>query len=266
MLQSSRVPAVLSTVAPDAKSRSDVGKLPISLVVFGEETRAKANEVASSSRRRGGAVKRLWRYGVTLAMTTSLVTIVLLVTGWGSAMAAQITNVLVSNTSANPVPVQAVGTLPVHEQGTANVAVSGVVATKASDNPAIQPAEETELFTVGLGATGGGGTVYTVPTGKRLVIETATVIAQLPAGQRASTNLLINLAGATGKTGPGVGVFEIPMSESFDNGTVAICAGSLGSHMYADAGTTVDVSVDRSDGTGSGTFTVAIAGYLVNTP
>jgi hypothetical protein len=211
-------------------------------------------------------VKRLRRYGFTLIATTSLVTIVLLVTGWGSAMAGQVSGVLVTNTNANPVPVQAVGTLPVHEQGTANVAVPGVVSTKASDNPALQPAEETEAFTVGPSTTGGGGTVYTVPAGKRLVIETATAIADLPTGQRASANLLINLAGATGRTGPGIGVFGIPMSLSFDSGTVALSMGSLGSHMYADAGTTVDVSVARSDGAGSGTFTVAIAGYLVSTP
>jgi hypothetical protein len=204
-------------------------------------------------------MKKLRKYGMTFVATTVLVTIVLLVTGWGSAMAAQVTSVLITNTGTS----QAV---PVHEQGTASVTVTNTVPTKASDNPAFQPAEETEAFTLTPGATGGGGTVYTVPAGKRLVIETASVVAQLPTTQRAIANLLINLAGATGHTGPGIGVFMIPMELQFDNGTTALSAGTLGSHMYADAGTTVDVSVGRSDGTGTGTFTVAVAGYLVNTP
>jgi hypothetical protein len=204
-------------------------------------------------------MKKLRKYGMTFVATTVLVTIVLLVTGWGSAMAAQVTSVLITNTGTS----QAV---PVHEQGTASVTVTNTVPTKASDNPAFQPAEETEAFTLTPGATGGGGTVYTVPAGKRLVIETASVVAQLPTTQRAIANLLINLAGATGHTGPGIGVFMFPMELQFDNGTTALSAGTLGSHMYADAGTTVDVSVGRSDGTGTGTFTVAVAGYLVNTP
>jgi hypothetical protein len=204
-------------------------------------------------------MKKLRRYGITLVATTSVVAIVLLVTGWGSAMAAQVTSVLITNSG----PAQAV---PVHEQGTASVSVTSTVQTKASDNPALRPVEETEAFTLAPGTTGGGGTVYTVPAGKRLVLETASVSAELPTTQRANANLLINLAGATGRTGPGIGVFMIPMALQLDNGTVALSAGTVGSHTYADAGTTVDVSVGRSDGTGSGTYTVAVAGYLVNTP
>jgi hypothetical protein len=54
--------------------------------------------------------------------------------GWGSAVAAQITNVFVTNTSSNPVPVQAVGTLPVHEQGTATVNVTNTpLPVKSAD-------------------------------------------------------------------------------------------------------------------------------------
>jgi hypothetical protein len=204
-------------------------------------------------------MKKLRQYSMALVATTGLVTIVLLVTGWGSAVAAQVTSVFITNNGAS----QAV---PVHEQGTASVSVANTVPTKASDNPALQPVEQTEAFTLASGESGGGGTVYTVPGGKRLVIETASVVAQLPTTQQAVANLLINLAGATGHTGPGIGVFVIPMALQFDNGSGAVSNGALGSHMYADAGTTVDVSIGRSDGTGTGTFTVAIAGYLVNTP
>jgi hypothetical protein len=50
-----------------------------------------------------------------------LVTAILLATGWGSAVAAQITTVFVTNDASHPVPVSVNNTtVPVHEQGTAN--------------------------------------------------------------------------------------------------------------------------------------------------
>jgi hypothetical protein len=55
--------------------------------------------------------------------------VILLATGWGTAVAAQITSVLVTNDAAHPVPVQeqradAQGNVRVHEQGTADVNVT----------------------------------------------------------------------------------------------------------------------------------------------
>jgi hypothetical protein len=62
-----------------------------------------------------------------------LVTAILFATGLGSAVGAQISSVFVTNDSANPVPVQeqrtdANGNIKVHEQGTANVNVNGIVS------------------------------------------------------------------------------------------------------------------------------------------
>jgi hypothetical protein len=56
----------------------------------------------------------------------SVATLVLLVTGWGSAVAGSVQSVIVANTASNPVPVAATGTVPVHEQGTAKVAEQNV--------------------------------------------------------------------------------------------------------------------------------------------
>jgi hypothetical protein len=55
----------------------------------------------------------------------SVATVVLLVTGWGSAAADNVTSVIVANPTSKPVPVQEVNTdanrnIKVHEQGTAN--------------------------------------------------------------------------------------------------------------------------------------------------
>jgi hypothetical protein len=56
------------------------------------------------------------KYGMTVVTMVSVATVVLLVTGWGSAVAAQVTSVLVTNDASHPVPVT--------QQGTANVNVT----------------------------------------------------------------------------------------------------------------------------------------------
>jgi hypothetical protein len=80
--------------------------------------------------------------GVGFAM---LVTIIFLSTGWGSAVAAQITNVFVTNDAAHAVPVREQGTVVVQQAGTP---VHFVLA------------EENQQFPT-----------YTVPAGKRLQIQ-----------------------------------------------------------------------------------------------
>jgi len=79
-------------------------------------------------RREGSEVKSFRSYvaaGVGFAM---LVTIIMLVTGWGSAVAANVSSVFVTNTASNPVPVTPTGTVPVHEQGTAKTKEQNVDA------------------------------------------------------------------------------------------------------------------------------------------
>jgi hypothetical protein len=83
------------------------------------------------------------RIGLGAGVTLLLVMAVLLVSGWGSAVASSVSSVFVTNTSANPVPVNgtvavtsgsplgvreantdANGNVKVHEQGTASVNVT----------------------------------------------------------------------------------------------------------------------------------------------
>jgi len=88
------------------------------------------------------------RWGLSVLTMASVATLVLLVTGWGSALASSVSSVIVANTTSNPanvheagtanvkvtnttpVPVQETntdtnGNIKVHEQGTANVSVTG---------------------------------------------------------------------------------------------------------------------------------------------
>ena len=70
-------------------------------------------------------MRKARKYALTLLATTSLVTVVLLVTGWDSAAADKISSVFVANTAADPVPVSG------------NVSVNGSVSV--SNLPATQP-------------------------------------------------------------------------------------------------------------------------------
>src|SRR5439155_23397713 len=79
---------------------------------------------------------RGWRqYGLGAGGMLLLVMAFMFVNGWGSAMAAQITSVFVTNDSSHAVPVReqaldANGNIKVHEQGTGNVTVVGDVRTR----------------------------------------------------------------------------------------------------------------------------------------
>ena len=82
--------------------------------------------------------QRSWRtYGIGVGGGLLLVMAILLASGWGSAVAAQITSVFVNNDAAHPVPV--------HEQGTASVDVAGSVRTEEGI-PARQFSEQLESF------------------------------------------------------------------------------------------------------------------------
>ena len=54
-------------------------------------------------------MRRLATWGATVATTVSVATVVLLVTGWGSAVAANVNSVFVTNQAANPVPAPSQG-------------------------------------------------------------------------------------------------------------------------------------------------------------
>lgn len=59
-------------------------------------------------------------WGLTVVTMASVATVVLLVTGWGSALAANVSSVIVANTPSSPAQV--------HEAGTANVNVTNTTA------------------------------------------------------------------------------------------------------------------------------------------
>ena len=119
-------------------------------------------------------MRRLGRWGATVVTMISVTTVVLLVTGWGSAVAANVSSVFVANQPSNPVPVRqqgiadvkvtnsaaipvqeantdANGDVKVHEQGTAQVSQSGTWDVGITGTPSVKSGDTASV----LGQSGG---------------------------------------------------------------------------------------------------------------
>src|SRR5262245_13197862 len=188
-------------------------------------------------------------------------------------------DVNVVNTSVNPVPTQAQGTTTVagtvqaEQAGAWSVGIAGTptfsVGNDASspvpvidvENPAHQPFQFFATFS----KTGGNfvsSNQIAVPAHKRLVIETITVQAFVPAGQKLLAQ--INMTGG--------GVFAqhniiLTPQGSFNFDLQDYFAATESVRLYADEGSAVPFNVTRSSSDGQfwgGQYTVS--GYYVDVP
>jgi hypothetical protein len=103
-------------------------------------------------------MRRFKSYAIGAAGMLVLVAAIVLATGSGSAVAASISSVFVTNTASHPVPVHetntdANGNIKVHEQGTVVVQQTGTPVH------------------IQLVVNNGRSSLYTVPAGKRLEIQ-----------------------------------------------------------------------------------------------
>jgi len=160
----------------------------------------------------------------------------------GQAGGTGTSNVVVTNTPAQPVPV------------------------KEQNNPAFQPFQWQGQPGVSLG-NNYTITTFTVPAGKRLVIE--EISAQVYVSG-AVTGEVPRLILGTQAGGAWVNTFT-PMTYAGNEGVSPTYAASQPLRMYADPGSTVDVELKRSsdlNGNYSGTLisTITVTGYLVNVP
>jgi hypothetical protein len=155
--------------------------------------------------------------------------------------------VKVVNTTSEPVPTVAQGTTLV----------------RSADEPARQPFQQqwNVFFSTGETVKTAG---VTVPTGKRLVIEYASLRAQLPVGQRLGFQVETRLNGFDG-------FHSVPTTflggfNGVGGPDDEVVAGQ-DVRLYADPGTTVAVILRRLDGTTdpASVFPV-ISGHLVDLP
>jgi hypothetical protein len=168
-------------------------------------------------------MSKVRRWGLTVLTMASVATLVLLVTGWGSAMASSVSSVLVTNTASNPAQVHEAGTANVHvtntdangnikvaEQGTPSVNVQNfpssqtVSGSVSVDN--LPAAPTTDLITDG---------EVTVPAGQ------ATHLAGGSVSQYREVSFYLSLPQAPGKTAVDV-ICSVSTAELLPGGGVTI--------------------------------------------
>ena len=180
-----------------------------------------------------------------LAGGIAILALVLSVSGGGSAAAqgpfAQLMATIV-NTKANPVPVR-------------DVTVGQ------------QPFQVEHFINLAPGQTGvNEETVFTVPAGKRLVIE--SLFAQIALSPGDATDLLqfvTEVAAHPGQVGIGRAHHKVLASPQGSNSIgELIFVGTHAVRAYADPGTAVNVQFIRKDNTDRAEARFSIVGYLVD--
>lgn len=163
--------------------------------------------------------------------------------------------VKVINTPAEAVPVEVQGTPSV----TVGNALSQPVPTRSVDDPALQPVQRTGLLIFAAGEQIKEQTLYTVPAGKRLVIEEGSVRAQLFDGVSQAMVFVRS-------TGGGLGGHYVPLTSiGVIDGMGTVLLGTELFRGYADAGTNVDVSITINTAGGSGArIEVTFTGHLIS--
>jgi hypothetical protein len=208
-------------------------------------------------------MKRNQIRAVSLAIIAAAVTV-------QSAFSAQTSppgpDVRVINTQTNPVPVSVInfptGTNTVNVSSSTNAPL----LVRDVDNPARQPAVRlADDVNVLVGETQAFKQMYTVPAGKRLVIEFVSVRTfVLPPGQK----LFVEVGVSDGQT-----TYDINLAPTLV-GTFTVGNGVQGDHsaisqqtrLYANAGDTVRAFVQKNDDVGAGQATITVMGYLVDVP
>jgi hypothetical protein len=165
-----------------------------------------------------------------------------------------------SVTIASPLPLPVTGTLSFAGGSavTVNNPATSPVLVRDVDNPARQPVQAEGSCNGTLG--GCLKTIYTVPAGKRLVIEYASMRANIPVGEVAE--LLIDTV--VGDKVVRNGLPPTAPSVAF----LGFSAANMGQQvrLYADPGTIVNVEAFRSASGNEASFDFTISGHLVDVP
>ena len=179
-----------------------------------------------------------------------------------SLFAANTSNVNVVNTPnvniANTPIVTLSGTPSVSLTGTPNVNVANTPIVQDRDNPARQPFTYASIQ-FWIGNAPNNSFFFTVPEGKRLVIEQVSVIAILTAST--TQKLSANVQTPNGNTTSFYRVVGTPAGQ-----TDFVASSQM--RCYVDAGTSPTILVTRSDTSGGGTDSAAVSlsGYLIDVP
>ena len=131
-------------------------------------------------------------------------------------------------------------------------------------NPALQPFQHSGIVAIHDTFAGGSAT-FTVPAGKRLVIEYASFSYTLSTGDITGVSVGVETANSN----------QFPVDHQIPvlykvldliGLSVMRFAGGTPVRLYADPGSEVILRVGRNHGTGQDIGTVSISGYFVNLP
>ena len=173
------------------------------------------------------------------------------------------TPVEVVNGPTNPVPVIQLGTPTVNLSSSNNNVVvvnptNKPVLVRQVDSGALQPVSTSGGFLILSGDTSGSQLLYTVPSGKRLVIEYFSFDIDVPPGETITRTML--------RPDPGFdNLIAIPHFTG--NGSAgAIWQSSQLVKYYAEAGQQIFALVFRDSTVGVANGRATMAGYLVDVP
>ena len=182
-------------------------------------------------------------------------------------------DVVVVNTSANPVPVQVQGTPNVNiakmptigidtSRNTVQVGntTASPVLVRDVDNPARQPFQAGVNVTLNQPTAAFVQTVAIVPAGKRLVIEYVSAIADVPVDQKVVISVLCQNLSASRAVSH---VFPVTPQGTFP-GPIDRLVASESTRIYVEPEDSVNFIVNRNSAAGTANCLFSISGYLVD--
>jgi hypothetical protein len=237
-------------------------------------------------------MKRLTRYAAVLVALAASIGLLLLTTGWGSAVASNISGVLVTNTSSNPLPVNGTVTIggspTVHLAGdstvsvgntpTVNLAPAGNTVTVGNSplvriDPswnvvrvaAVVPFSETSIQgSVTMSGTGQENFAFQVPAGQVFVVQHISAEVSVPPGQTPLLAAELEYVTVQPEQVPQVDE-HFPLQESGELGGYDRFVADEDVTLYAGEGEN-DIVFLRDPNAGSAFGDVTLTGYYVPAP
>jgi len=174
--------------------------------------------------------------------------------------------VIVSNTSANPVPVVQQGPVSIAGgvtiSGTPNVTVGNTAAFPLPVQDVDRPTAEPVVGTFVNASPFNFINMYTVPVGKRLIVEHVSALLNVPTGVKVIDGQLNDLLGA----GPIGKLYLLPTFTGASSSTTDRYVISQPIKFYVAGGDTLQAVFDSFPSTQSLDAFCSFSGYLVDAP
>jgi hypothetical protein len=200
------------------------------------------------------------KVGIGTDSPTSKLTVAGLIEASGPGGGVKFPDGTVQTTSAS----SALFTVVHDETLTGDGTTASPLSVVASDS-LIEPVSGEVGFVIDPGSGGIQSSIYSVPAGKRLVIEHVSAICSLPIGQRLSR---VSIGARPSQGVPFPVVHQLVPSHILDSQDLQLSrlTASLAIRLYAHSGTNVEILLARIVTTGVFSCGVSFSGFLVDLP